>query len=76
MSKRSEIFTVGERVNILESVESAPAILVHVATAESLSFPGEGIWRSVIKHLIDAVTNEYLFIADFFKTEITNTFNK
>ena len=57
-------------------VETAPAILVHVANAENMMFPGECIWRSVIKHLIDAVTNEYLFIADFFKTEITSTFNK
>lgn len=74
-SKKSDIFTLGDRVQVVELAESAPAILVHVANAEAQSFPCEVIWRSVIKHLIDAVTNEFLFIVDFFKTDVMNTFH-
>jgi len=74
-SKKSDIFTLGDRVQVIELAESAPAILVHVANAENQSFPCEVIWRSVIKHLIDAVTNEFLFIVDFFKTNSVNTFH-
>ncbi|CAE7520701.1 VPS52, partial [Symbiodinium microadriaticum] len=67
LSKRSDAFTLGERDRILDQVESEP-ILVHVATAESQSFPYEVILRSVVKHLSDAATSEFLFILDFFKT--------
>jgi vacuolar protein sorting-associated protein 52 len=74
-SKRSDIFTLGERVQVIELAESAPAILVHVANAEAQSFPCEVIWRSVLKHLIDAVTNEFLFIVDFFKSAVVDTFH-
>ena len=69
------MFALGDRVNIIELVESSPAILVHVANAEAQSFPCEVIWRSIIKHLIDAVTNEFLFIVDFFKSSPTDIFN-
>jgi hypothetical protein len=76
MSKRSEIFTLADnRIQIMETAESAPAILVHVAMAESQKYPFEAIWRSVVKHLIDAATNEFLFIVDFFKTSQQSTFN-
>jgi hypothetical protein len=49
---------------------------VHVATAEALKFSYEVLLRSVIKHLSDAVTSEFLFIVDFFKTNSQETFNK
>jgi hypothetical protein len=32
--------------------------------------------RSVLKHLVDAASNEFLFIADFFKTSPRETFNR
>lgn len=49
---------------------------MHVATAEAQSFPYEVILRSVVKHLSDAATSEFLFILDFFKTNSQETFNK
>ncbi len=75
LSKRSDAFTLGERDKILDQIESEP-ILVHVATAETLKFPYEVLLRSVIKHLSDAATSEFLFIVDFFKTNSQDTFNK
>lgn len=91
LSKRSDAFTLGERDKILDQVclfltiflsiffffqiESEP-ILVHVATAESLKFSYEVLLRSVVKHLSDAATSEFLFIIDFFKTNSQDTFNK
>lgn len=74
-TKRTDIFSIGDRIQVIELVESAPAILVHVAHAESQLFPCEVIWRSVIKHFVDTVTNEYLFIVDFFKSDIEEIFN-
>lgn len=74
LSKRSDAFTLGERDKILDQIETEP-ILVHVATAEVLKFPYEVLLRSVIKHLSDAATSEFLFIVDFFKTNSQDTFN-
>ena len=62
-------------MEVIELVESSPAILVHVANAEAQRFPIEVIWRSIVKHLVDATTNEFLFVVDFFKSSVNATFN-
>ncbi len=74
-TKRYDSFSLGERDKILDHIESGP-ILIHVASAESQKYPYEAIVRSIIKHLSDAATNEFLFIIDFFKTNTRDTFNK
>jgi hypothetical protein len=51
-------------------------ILVHVAQAENQRFPYEVLLRSVLKHLVDASSNEFLFLIDFFKTQPKDTFNR
>jgi hypothetical protein len=56
-------------------VEAEP-ILLHVAMAENQKYPIEMILRSVIKHLSDAATNEFLFVLDFFKTNVIEIFGK
>ena len=76
LSKRTDAFSLGDRDKILDSIESEP-ILLHVALAESVKYPFEAIFRSIIKHLSDAATNEFLFILDFFtKTNLRETFNR
>lgn len=57
---------MGDRDSILDTVEAGP-ILVHVALAEGRQFPYEAIMRSVLKHLMDSATSEYLFTIEFFK---------
>ena len=59
-------FNLSERQNILNKMESEP-ILVHVAVAETIVYPYEALIRSLLKHLVDAATSEFLFILDFFK---------
>lgn len=49
---------------------------MHVAQAENQRFPYEVILRSVLKHLVDAASNEFLFLVDFFKTQPKDTFNR
>lgn len=66
LSKRGDGFNLGDRDNVLDSVEAGP-ILVHVAVAEGRQFPYEAILRSVFKHLVDSTTSEYLFTIEFFK---------
>ena len=56
-------------------VEKEP-IMVHIAIAESRKYPFEVLYRSIFKHLLDAATNEFLFIIDFFKTSPRETFNR
>mmetsp|Transcript_10512 Transcript_10512/g.23326 ORF Transcript_10512/g.23326 Transcript_10512/m.23326 type:complete len:663 (-) Transcript_10512:102-2090(-) len=73
--KESDTFALGDRDKILEQIEWEP-ILVHVAQAENQRFPFEALLRSVLKHLIDAASNEFLFIIDFFKTSPRDTFNR
>ena len=75
LSKRTESFALGERDKILDQIESEP-ILLHVAVAENQKYSFEAIFRSIIKHLSDAATNEFLFVIDFFKSNTRETFNK
>ena len=70
-----DTFSLGDRDKVLEQIESEP-ILIHLAQAESLKYPYEAIMRSVLKHLVDAASNEFLFLVDFFKTNVQDSFNK
>ncbi len=67
-------FSIQDRDQILEQVESEP-ILVHLAVSENQKYPYEVLLRSVLKHLIDAATSEFLFVLDFFKTGARDNFN-
>jgi len=55
-------------------------ILAHVALAEGQRYPYEQIFRSVMMHLINAATNEYVFTRQFFKEygseAFTNIFSR
>ena len=75
LNKRSDAFALGDRDKILEHVEAEP-ILVHVCLAEGQKHPFEALLRSLIKHLIDSATNEFLFVIDFFKSQPRDTFNR
>jgi vacuolar protein sorting-associated protein 52 len=75
LSKRTDSFSLGERDKILDQIEDEP-ILLHVAIAENLKYPFEVIFRSIVKHLSDAATNEFLFVIDFFQSGTKETFNK
>lgn len=75
MTKRNDTFALCEREKILDQIESEP-ILVHVALAENQKHPYEVFIRSILKHLIDSATNEFLFVIDFFKTQPRDTFNR
>ena len=69
MAKRNDAFCLGERVNVLEVDTAADRqpILAHVALAQGELYPYEMIFRSVCTHLMDAATNEYVFVRQFFK---------
>lgn len=43
--------------------------MVHVALAEGQRYPYEMLFRSVMMHLMDAVTNEHVFCRQFFKRD-------
>ncbi|GMH82404.1 hypothetical protein TL16_g09244 [Triparma laevis f. inornata] len=65
MSKKIDPFTLGERGKVLEIADEKP-IMVHIAIAEGEKFPYEMLFRSIVKHLMDAATNEYVFTNEFF----------
>ncbi len=75
MTKRGDVFSLGDRSKSLEQIECEP-ILVHLALADNQKVFYEDIFRSTLKHLIDAATNEFLFIVDFFRTSPKDTFNR
>eukprot|EP00611_Tribonema_gayanum_P019451 TRINITY_DN336_c0_g1_i1.p1 TRINITY_DN336_c0_g1~~TRINITY_DN336_c0_g1_i1.p1 ORF type:complete len:749 (+),score=271.71 TRINITY_DN336_c0_g1_i1:64-2247(+) len=75
LTKRGDAFTLGERDKILDMVEAAP-ILVHVAQAEGSRLPYEVVLRSVLKHLVDSATSEYLFTLEFFRGQSRDTFHR
>eukprot|EP01038_Epipyxis_sp_PR26KG_P011064 gene11064-14850_t len=75
LTKRNDSFYLGDRDKVLEQIEAEP-IYIHVALAEPHKYPYEVLLRSVLKHLIDSATNEYLFLSGFFKTGPRDTFNR
>ena len=60
LSKRSDPFSLGNRAMVLDIIDEKP-IMVHIAMAEKEKYPYEMLFRSVMKHLMDAATNEYAF---------------
>lgn len=44
-------------------------ILAHVAIMEKKQYPYERLFRSIIGHLVEAVTNEHVFCRQFFKRD-------
>lgn len=64
----TELFKVGIRDSILQEVDS-PAIIVHVAQAAKKRFHYEAVFRSLQRHLMDAVGVEYTFDVRFFGSQ-------
>jgi len=80
MRKRGDAFVLGDRAKVLDgtiseepggyensAVSSLPPINAHLACMNGEKYSYEMIFRSIISHLIDAATNEYIFARQFFK---------
>lgn len=65
LTKRGDGFSLGDRVEVLRRLD-APPIIVHVAQAEDRRYPFEELFRSAVRHLIDAVESETNFVTSFF----------
>ncbi|KAM7250293.1 hypothetical protein ACFE04_022176 [Oxalis oulophora] len=68
LMNRSTVFALGERINIMKEIDQ-PAIIPHIAEANSLKCPYEVLFRSLHKLLMDTATSEYLFCDEFFTEE-------
>jgi hypothetical protein len=68
--KRVDVFCLGNKraADCLDEASRQP-ILAHVALAENQRYPYERLFRSLIGHLVDAVTNEHVFCRQFFKRD-------
>ncbi len=75
MRKRGDAFALGDRVKVLDGAltanlggytASAP-INAHLALMNGEKYSYEMIFRSVMSHLVDAATNEYVFGRQLFK---------
>ena len=78
MRKRGDAFVLGDRSKVLDgaiaaetegdSVASASTpINAHLALMNGDKYSYEMIFRSIMSHLIDSATNEYVFLRQFFK---------
>ena len=68
--KRVDVFCLGKRASdCLDDMDSHQPILAHVALAENIKYPYERLFRSLLGHLVDAVTNEHIFCRQFFKRD-------
>jgi vacuolar protein sorting-associated protein 52 len=74
-SVATDTFSLGEIAKMLQKLEEEP-ILLHVALAESQKFTYDAIIRSVLKHLVDAVSSEFLFTLEFFRTATADIIDK
>jgi len=70
--KRTDVFTLGNRAAECLDDANARPILAHVATQEKKSYPYERLFRSLLGHLLDAVTNEHVFCRQYFKRDVFN----
>ncbi|KFK41549.1 hypothetical protein AALP_AA2G143700 [Arabis alpina] len=68
LKNRSAVFTLGERINIIQEIDQ-PAMIPHIAEASYLKYPYEVLFRSLHKLLMDTATSEYIFCAEFFGAE-------
>jgi vacuolar protein sorting-associated protein 52 len=62
-------FTLGRRASDVLEAATARPILAHVAMSEGKKYPYEMLFRSIMLHLMDAVTNEHIFCRQFFKRD-------
>jgi hypothetical protein len=78
MKKRGDAFVLGERAKVLDGFITADGdavaawasyspINAHLAAINGEKYSYEMIYRSIMSHLIDAATNEYVFARQFFK---------
>ncbi|KAL7483800.1 hypothetical protein ACHAW6_009442 [Cyclotella cf. meneghiniana] len=78
MKKRGDAFVLGDRAKVLDGFITAddevaaawasiPPINAHLAAMNGEKYSYEMIFRSIMSHLIDAATNEYVFARQFFK---------
>lgn len=68
--KRVDVFCLGNRaVDCLDEADHQHPITAHVALAENRRYPYERLFRSLLGHLVDAVTNEHVFCRQFFKRD-------
>jgi hypothetical protein len=68
--KRVDSFCLGNRANdVLEDANAARPIMAHVGLSEGQKYSYEMLFRSVMIHLMDAVTNEHVFCRQFFKRD-------
>jgi hypothetical protein len=57
IKSRSSVFALGERINILKEIDQ-PALIPHIAEANSQKYPYEVLFRSLQKLLMDTATSE------------------
>lgn len=75
--KRVDVFTLGNRANVLlteNNMHDEPPIAAMVALSEHQTFPYERLLKSILQHLVDAVTNEHVVCRVFFQR--TDSFEK
>ena len=76
MRKRGDAFAVGDRAKVLDGLSAdtgdvsaavSTPINAHLALMNGDKYSYEMIYRSIMSHLIDAATNEYVFGRQMFK---------
>jgi len=79
MRKRGDAFVLGDRSKVLDGaiaaeagggdsmVEASTPINAHISLMNGDKYSYEMIFRSIMSHLIDSATNEYVFSRQFFK---------
>ena len=77
LNKRGDAFFLGSRVDILDIDRSdhTRPIMAHMALAEGEKYPYEVLFNSLMHHLMDSATNEYIFTRLFFKETGQEAFN-
>ncbi|UXI19099.1 hypothetical protein NH340_JMT05042 [Sarcoptes scabiei] len=66
MKHRSNVFSLGDRENLLGSEPESPSIVAHLAIKNDIKYPMETIFREIQYALLDNACREYLFIDEFF----------
>ncbi|KAI5742699.1 hypothetical protein M8J77_010274 [Diaphorina citri] len=69
LKKKSTVFTIGGRGEVLTSQLEAPILIPHSASKNDERYPYEALFRSEQYALVDNACREYQFICEYFKVQ-------
>ena len=70
LKDKASVYTLGDRLDILNTLEEAHVILPHVAEEQQIKYPYESVFRSMVRTLMDNASSEFVLALDLFSPPV------